>query len=162
MATNKDKSVIRINGEWVPAPKRGLEIVVSTNVNAGRNANGEVIGQVVGRNIYKLNNLEWPLLKEAEWNRIMQLMSGFFFVATFPDPVNGGFVTLKCYPGDRTASPYWLDVGDGKHGGTTGDRHVLYYQSCKVNIIDCGIIGSTAAVADGTTSIDELGVISED
>ena len=103
MATNKDKSVIRINGEWVPAPKRGLEIVVSTNVNAGRNANGEVIGQVVGRNIYKLNNLEWPLLKEAEWNRIMQLMSGFFFFASFPGPVKGGLVKLKCYTGYRTS-----------------------------------------------------------
>ena len=47
---------IYINGREFPSPDRGLEFLVATFVSTGKNANGEFVGQRVGRDQYKLNN----------------------------------------------------------------------------------------------------------
>ena len=121
-------SYIRVNGVDLPYPKRGVQPVVTTIVNAGRNANGVVIGQRIGRDQYKLNNLEWPWLSAAEWETILRLISDFYFNVTFPDPVTGEERTIRMYCGDRSAEPYWVD----------SDGHPTYYRNCKVNFIDTG------------------------
>mgnify|MGYP000298626074 CR=1 FL=1 len=56
---------ISVNGYDFPPPKRGAKPTVSTMVDAGRNANGMVVGQRVGRDQYKLDTLEWPWLTDA-------------------------------------------------------------------------------------------------
>ena len=114
-----------------PAPKRGLTYIVSTNVDSGRNANGEVVGQVVGRDIYKLDQMEWSWLAAPIWEQMLSMFSEFFVTVTFWDTVNGKWTTLKMYPGDRSAEPYWLDPEDD---------HPTYYTNCKLNLIDCGIV----------------------
>ena len=124
-------AILRINNTDVPTPIRGLNEIVSTNVNSGRNANGELVGEKVGRDIYKLDSLEWRWLTKAEWQAILQLVKDFKFTATFPDVVNGGFCTHLCYCGDRSAEPYYID--------SSGD--FTRYRACKMNVIDCGIIG---------------------
>ena len=123
-------ALLTINGTPVPVPIRGLTEEVSTNVNSGRNANGELVGEKVGRDIYKLNNMEWRWLTKAQWAQICTLVGNFKFTATFPDAVNGGFCTHLCYCGNRTCEPYYInDQGD-----------FTFYKSCKMNIIDCGLI----------------------
>lgn len=124
-------ALLVINGTSVPVPIRGLSETVSTNVNSGRNSLGEMTGEKVGRDIYKLDNMEWRWLTKSQWSAILQLVSDFKFYATFPDVVNGGYCTHLCYCGDRTCEPYYIN--------SNGD--FLYYRSCKMNIIDCGIIG---------------------
>lgn len=119
---------ISVNGYDFPPPKRGVKPTVSTMVDAGRNANGTVVGQRVGRDQYKLDTLEWPWLTAAEWSRMLTVLSAFFVYVTFPDPVTMKKITIKMYPGDRTAEPYWIDT----------DGNPITYQSCKVNLIDCG------------------------
>lgn len=121
-------SYIKVNGYELPYPKRGVQVVVTTVVNAGRNANAVVVGQRIGRDQYKINGLEWPWLSAAEWQRILTLISGFYFNVSFPDPVTGVERTVKMYCGDRTADPYWVDV----NGNPT------FYRNCKVNFIDTG------------------------
>lgn len=121
-------SYLKINGQELPYPKRGVAPIVTTVVNAGRNANGVVIGQRIGRDQYKINNLEWSWLTAEEWSRILSLISGFYFYVTFPDPVTGQEKTVKMYCGDRTAEPYWVDA----NGNPT------HYRNCKVNLIDTG------------------------
>lgn len=121
-------SYIKINGVDIPYPKRGVQPVVTTIVNAGRNANGVVVGQRIGRDQYKLNNLEWPWLTAEEWGNILTLISGFYFDVTFPDPVTGNAITVRMYCGDRSAEPYWVD----ENGNPT------HYRNCKVNLIDTG------------------------
>lgn len=112
-------------------PIRGLTEVVSTNVNSGRNALGEMTGERVGRDIYKLDNVEWRWLNKRQWQELLQAVSGFKFHMTFPDVVNGGYCTHLCYVGDRTCEPYYVESnGDFK-----------FYRSCKMNFIDCGIVG---------------------
>ena len=123
-------SSISVNGIWLPSPVRGLEVIVSSAVDNGRNSLGELIGERVGRDNYKINNLEWRGLTRAEWSGILELISGFTFMCKFPDPVYGGWVVVGMYCGDRSAQPYWLE----------GDGNFRWYESCKVNFIDRGIV----------------------
>ena len=119
---------LAINGYEVPSPKRGVKPTVTTIVDAGRDANGVVVGQRIGRDQYKLDSLDWPWLTAEEWSRILSILSSFFVYVTFPDPVTNEFVTLRMYPGDRTAEPYYLD-DSGKP---------THYCNCHVNLIDTG------------------------
>ncbi len=59
------ESLITINGREFPAPDNDLNFVISTQVNSGRNANAEVVGQIVGRNQHKIDNLKWSRLDAA-------------------------------------------------------------------------------------------------
>lgn len=113
-----------------PFPKRGLELQVATLVDAARNVNGVVVGQKIGRDNYKVNALEWPALSADMWSRILKKFDESFYVdVRFPDMVNNEWRTMKMYPGDRSAEPYWLDPETGLPS---------LYVNCKVNIIDVG------------------------
>jgi len=119
---------LSINGHQLPPPKRGVESVVTTVVDAGRNANGVVVGQRIGRDQYKIDNLEWAWLTAEQWHKILTWMKDFQFDVTFTDPVSGDFRTLRMYCGDRRATPYNVD----RYGKPT------HYKDCKVNLIDTG------------------------
>lgn len=121
-------SYLAINGYELPPPKRGVKIIVTTVVNAGRNANGSVVGQRVGRDQYKIDGLEWTWLTAIEWERILFSLRNFFVNVTFNDPVTNSRKTIKMYPGDRAGEPYWVDDS----GSPT------HYRNCKVNLIDTG------------------------
>lgn len=123
------QGLIRVNGVEIPYPARGLDIMVATIVDSARNANGAVVGQKIGRDQYKLNALQWLWLTAEEWARILSLFSGFYVMVEFPDPVSNSWRTLKMYPGDRSAEPYWLDDVTGLP---------THYRNCKVNLIDVG------------------------
>ena len=121
---------IKINGLVCPYPKRGLSLMTATLVDAARNANGTTVGQKIGRDQYKLDGLVWSALSASQWSAILkQFADGFYATITFPDMVNNTMRTLKMYPGDRTAEPYWVDENTGLP---------TLYINCKVNIIDCG------------------------
>lgn len=120
---------IYVKGVEFPYPARGCNIIVTTPVDSTRNAKAEVVAQRIGRDQYKINALVWPMLTAKQWKFILQAFSKFFATVTFPDPVTDEYISLKMYPGDRSAEPYWVDK-DGKP--TT-------YVNCKVNIIDCGV-----------------------
>lgn len=119
---------LAINGYELPPCKRGVAPIVTTVVDAGRNANGTVVGQRVGRDQYKIDGLEWSWLTAEQWSRILSILSNFFVYVTFPDPVTNEFITIKMYCGDRTAEPYWVD----------GNGTPTHYRNCKVNLIDVG------------------------
>ena len=121
-------SYLSINGYELPPCKRGVHPIVTTVVDAGRNANGAVVGQRVGRDQYKIDGLEWSWLTAEQWSRILSVLSHFFVYVTFIDPVSNSPKTIKMYPGDRTAEPYWVD----------GNEHPTHYRNCKVNLIDVG------------------------
>lgn len=121
-------SYIAINGYPLPPPKRGVSVIITTVVNAGRNANGAMVGQPVGRNQYKIDGLEWSWLTAKQWEHILSLLDDFFVNVTFNDPRIDGLRTIKMYPGDRSAEPYWVDKNDKP----------THYTNCKVNLIDTG------------------------
>lgn len=119
---------LAINGYELPPCKRGVRVIVTTVVNSGRNANGAVVGQRVGRDQYKIDGLEWAWLTAGQWENILTAISDFFFYVTFNDPVTNARKTVRMYCGDRSAEPYWVD-GNGKP---------THYTNCKVNLIDTG------------------------
>lgn len=123
-------ATIVINEKEFPAPDIGANLIVATNVSDGKNASGEFIGQKVGRDQYKVDGLQWKMLDAATWSEILKEFSSFVVTARIPDMVNNRFVTLRMYPGNRTATPIAFD----KDGLPT------MYQDCKVNLIDCGVI----------------------
>lgn len=120
---------IKINGHAYPTPRRGLSMLVATIVDSARNANGVVVGQVVGREQQKLDGLEWGYLTAAQWSAILKEFKNFYVTVSYPDMVNNTWTTRKMYPGDRTATPYRLDPNTGLPTA---------YINCKVNLIDCG------------------------
>lgn len=119
---------IFINGKEFPSPDRGLEFLVATFVSSGKNANGEFVGQRVGRDQYKLNNLVWNKLDAKTWSSMLKEFKQFVVTAKIPDMVHNDWLTIRMYPGDRTAQPLFI----GPDGLPT------MYSQCKVNIIDCG------------------------
>ena len=86
------------------------------------------MGQKVGRDQYKIDNLQWSVLTAAEWSLILKLFSAFRVTCTFPDVVNNRFITLEMYPGNRSATPILFD----------DEGMPTMYKNCKVNLIDCG------------------------
>lgn len=119
---------LEINGYELPPSKRGVSVVVTTVVDAGRDANGAVVGQRVGRDQYKIDGLEWSWLTAEQWESILSSLKNFFVYVTFHDPVTNGKKTIKMYTGDRTGEPYWVN-SSGKP---------THYRNCKFNLIDTG------------------------
>lgn len=105
-------------------------MLTATIVDSGRNANGVVVGQKVGRDQQKLNSLQWAYMDAETWSSLLQeFEDGFFVTVTYPDMVHNTWTTRKMYPGDRTAKPFHLDEDTGLP---------LDYLDCRVNLIDCG------------------------
>lgn len=123
-------NLIKINGKSFPSPDMGLSFEVATFVSGGKNANGTMIGQKVGRDQYKIDKLQWFYLDAATWSNILKEFKSFFVTVEFPDMVNNRWITLKMYPGNRTAEPLEL----------SSNGLPKSYKNCKVNIIDCGVM----------------------
>ena len=121
---------IYINGREFPSPDRGLEFLVATFVSTGKNANGEFVGQRVGRDQYKLNNLVWNKLDAATWSEMLKEFKAFVVTVRFPDMVSNDWLTIRMYPGNRTATPIEFDA----------DGLPTRYKDCKVNLVDCGVM----------------------
>ena len=122
-------SFLRVNGVNFPCPKAGFTYVISTTVDAGRNVNNEVIGQRVGRDLFKLDEMEWSGLDPDTWQSMLAAVEDFYIPVTFEDYRTGGEITITMYPGDRTATPLFVDPNTHK---------VTRYETCKFNLIDCG------------------------
>ena len=120
-------SFIKINGNPYPCPRRGLNLMVATIVDAARNANAVTVGQVVGREQQKINNLEWAYLTAEQWSAILKEFKNFYVTVSYPDMVNNTWTERKMYPGDRTAEPFHLDPVT---------QLPLDYIHCKVNLIE--------------------------
>ena len=123
-------AVITINGREFPAPDIGGNLVVATNVSDGKNALAEFIGQRVGRDQYKFENLQWKFLPAETWATMLQEFDKFVVTAKVPDMVHNRMMTIRMYPGNRTATPAEF----APSGLPT------LYKDCKVNIIDCGVM----------------------
>lgn len=123
-------AVITINGKEFPAPDIGGNLVIATNVSSGKNASGEFVGQKVGRDQYKFDALQWKFLDAKIWAAMLKELDQFVVTARIPDMVNNRFMTIRMYPGNRTATPVEFDAA----GLPTR------YRDCKVNLVDCGVM----------------------
>lgn len=122
----KPNDLIIVNGLALPAPARGFEIVSTQAVDAGRNVNGAIVGQKVGRRLWKLNNLQWHGLSASDWAQICAALEPFYVAVTFTDNQNVRR-TLTMYPSDLTGQPFHIQ-----------NYNYELYETCKFNLIDCG------------------------
>lgn len=123
-------SFLNINGYDMPCPSVGFEYTISTVVNSGRNVNGAVIGQQIGRPLYKFNNLQWIGLNPEERQRILKAIEPFYVNVTFEDVVSGGVKTITMYTSDRRIKPLFVDKNTHK---VTKDEVLAF------NLIDTGL-----------------------
>lgn len=124
------EAIIYINGHVYPAPNVGLGFTITTTVDAGRNANNVVVGQRVGRDNDKIDNLVWQFLEASTWSSILQeFETNFYAEIKFPDMVHNAWHTRVMYPGDRTAEPFTVDPETGLP---------TMYKNCKMNLVDTG------------------------
>ena len=122
-------SFLNVNGYDFPCPKYGFTYTIATTVDAGRNVNNQVVGQRVGRDLYKLDNMEWVGLDPETWRRMLQALEPFYVPVTFEDYRTGKPITVMMYPSDRLGQPLFADKNT---------HEVTQYVSCKVNLVDCG------------------------
>ena len=102
----------------------------SRAVNAARNINGAVVGQMVGRSIDK-QNMTWKVLKRELWwsiNRFFETNGMYFYCKYFAHNV-GKWLIRRFYCGDVSCEPYKINANDGVPD---------VYLNCTVNVIDMG------------------------
>ena len=123
-------SFLNVNGYDFPPPRRGFSWTISTTVNAGRNANNAVVGDRVGRDLYKLDNMEWVGLTPKQREMMLKAIEPFYVPVTFEDMKRPGHpITIIMYPGDRSGSPLFVD---------RLTHMVLQDETLKFNLIDTG------------------------
>ena len=120
-------NLILINGQPIPCPHPDMEIISTVNVDAGRNAFGQVVGQVIGRRQWKINNLHWGGLDAEDVVYLHNLLAPFYVPVTFTGTDNVRR-TLVMYPGDDNGHPLFLN-----------GLSYLNYVDYKFNLIDCGL-----------------------
>lgn len=122
-------SFLNVNGYDFPCPRAGFSYTILTTVNGGRSANNAVIGQRVGRDLYKLDSMEWVGLKPEVWQMMLRAVEPFYVPVTFEDYRSGNPITITMYPGDRKAIPLFADKISHK---------ITMYENCAFNLIDAG------------------------
>lgn len=119
---------LSLNGYICPPCKPNFKMISSQNVDAGRNLEGTVVGQLVGRVNHKLDSFEWSYLPQKEWYRIKNILHEFYISARFFEASANDFITIRIYPGDISAEPLAYD----------NEGRVTEWLHCKVNLIDRG------------------------
>ena len=115
-----------VNGVKFPTPAPGFEIIHTQTVNAGRNANNAVVGQKVGRRLWKLSNLQWGGLDAETWKQMKEALEPFYVLVTFTGDDNKRH-TITMYPSDTTGQPLFVS-----------GLSYTQFRNCKFNLIDCG------------------------
>lgn len=102
----------------------------SRAVNAGRNANNSVIGQMVGRSVDK-QNMQWSVLPCDKWWEINNWVEdhGMFFWCHYFSHNTGVWKDRRFYCGDFKCQPFKVDAATGIPA---------FYRNCEVNVIDMG------------------------
>lgn len=122
----KQTDLLIVNGMRFPCPMHGISVTSTQAVSAGRNTNGAAVGQLVGRRMYKLNNLQWNGLSVEMWARMRASIEPFYVTVTFTDDCNVRR-TVTMFPGDTNAEPLFAK-----------DIFYTQHKTCKFNLIDCG------------------------
>lgn len=113
----------------IPNPDTdSAEGLIATLVNSGRNANGVITAQKIGRDNDK-TSMSWNFLTKDEWERMVRFWDkNFFFNFTYYSDVAGAKITRKFYISDRKRKPFAID----------SEGFPIAYKDCSANVVDCG------------------------
>jgi hypothetical protein len=107
-------------------------VTISTLVNAGRNANGKFVGQVIGNDKLKIE-LNWSVLSPEQFRELLKIWDrsqGGKFVNTFRvyDPRTMSYRNMKMYVGDRQGKPIMVS--------NPGSGHPKWWTEIQANLIE--------------------------
>lgn len=113
----------------IPFPSEG-PFETSRAVDAARNAQNVVVGQMVGRAVDK-QSMKWFALPCEKWWEINRWLEahGMFFYAKYFAHNTGRWMIRRFYCGDPKTNPYIIDPGNGEP---------RFYVECELNVIDTG------------------------
>lgn len=100
-------------GEWQPL------------VDAGRNANGDVIGDLI--NTKRKLELKWAVLTPAQLATLRSYTDNFFVSVTWIDTATNALATITCYTSPVTWSTF-------KYNSSTG--LIEYYTDIRVALVE--------------------------
>ena len=125
---------VYFEGEWVVLPMAAPDTtkqITTTVVNAGRNAEAEVIGEQIGRTQSKIDAYKIPYLYSHEWSKILRIFKDQIVrTVRYFDQEENGFITRDMYVNDRTATVFaYKQDGSGK---------VEIWKDCELHLIDMG------------------------
>jgi hypothetical protein len=108
------------------------QVTISTLVNAGRNANGKFVGQVIGGDKLKIE-MNWSVLSPEQFKALLRIWDrsqGGSFVNTFTvyDPRTMTYRSVKMYVGDRNGTPIMVDA--------PGTGHPKWWTNIQANLIE--------------------------
>lgn len=107
-------------------------ITISTLVNAGRNANGKFVGQVIGDDKLKIE-MNWAVLTPVQFQALLNIFHrnvGGKFVNSFHvyDPRTRTYRDINMYVGDRQGKPIMVS--------NPGTGHPKYWTEVQANLIE--------------------------
>ena len=117
----------------VPYPTAGSAAFETARmVDAARNANGEMVGRLVGRSSDK-QTLGWHRIACADWWAMHRWFEDghFTFYCHYFDHNTGIWRTRLFYLGDVRANPVHVDEATGVPA---------WYEDASFSVIDCGVV----------------------
>lgn len=113
----------------VPFPSDG-PFETARAVNAARNANNVVVGQMVGRSVDK-QSMTWSVLAREKWWEINRWIEahGMFFYCKYFSHNTGKWMIRRFYCGDPKCLPFKVNASTGIPA---------FYRECTLNVIDTG------------------------
>lgn len=119
-------------------PAIGYNELSEQLVKSTRNANGQVVSQVVNRRLNKFDNLYWPYMSRVNLIELKQEIAKFYCTITYYDEEMDKFVKRQYYWGDFSATPCeWETVWVGGRVNKYMKRPI-WYKDVKCNLIDMG------------------------
>lgn len=115
----------------LPNPEKdSAKNIIVTLVDSARNVEGVTTAQKKGRDQEK-TELSWSYLEKEEWEKLLRFWDkNFFFKFTYYSRVQGTKISRTFYVGDRTDTPFDIDV----------DGEPVAYIDCTANVIDTGVV----------------------
>lgn len=129
---------VEVDGEkrlCVANPARDYQEKSEQLVNSTRNANGQVIAQVINRRINKFDSLRWPYLSRDQVKWLKAEIAKFECNLGYYDDELDSWVTRLYYWGDFEATPCEWEIV--KRGNFYYKRPTRY-KDVKANLIDMG------------------------
>lgn len=117
----------------VPYPTLGkAPFTTSRLVDSARNANGTMVGRMVGRSIDK-QEMGWDVISCALWWEMNRWFENnhFTFYCHYFNFNTGKWLTRLMYISDVAVSPEFINAATGEPE---------YLRNASVNVIDCGVI----------------------
>lgn len=125
-------------------PGRDYQEKTEQLVRSTRNANGQVIAQVINRRLNKFDNLYWPYLSAESVTWLKQQIAQFNCKLTYWDSELGSVITREYYWGDFEATPCeWSTILiEGYYM-----KKPTHYKDVKCNLIDRRVLERSIIMA---------------